>query len=84
MSPRAGAWLGGVLFALGVFVFFTGALYPALGFLAYAGLGAVGLSFVLIGRAVRQVSRQIGDNHARFEALLRVEAEKDRKKDSGS
>ena len=79
MSPRAGAWLGGVLFAAGVFAFFGGALFPGFSVLAYAGLGAVILSLVLIGRALRQVSRQIGDNHSRFEAMLRVEAEKDKR-----
>jgi hypothetical protein len=80
MAPRAGAWLGGILFAAGVFAFFGGALFPGFSALAYAGLGAVLLSVVLVGRALRQVSRQIGDNHARFEAMLRVEAERDKKK----
>lgn len=80
MSPRARAWAGGLLFAGGVFLFFGGALFPGLGSLAYAGIAASLTGLFLIGSALRAVGRQIGDSHARFEALLRAEAERDRNK----
>ena len=79
MSTRARAWLGGILFGLGVGAFFAGSLVPGVAGLAYAGLGAVVLALVVIAWAVRDVSRQIGSNHARFEAMLRAEADKSKK-----
>jgi hypothetical protein len=78
VSPRARSWAGGILFALGVFAFFGGSLFPGLSLLAYAGAAAVVLSLVLIGWAVRDVVRQIGGNQARFEAMLRQEAEREK------
>jgi hypothetical protein len=79
MSTRARAWLGGVLFGLGVGAFFAGSLVPGVAALAYAGAGAVVLSLVVIAWAVRDVSRQIGANHALFEAQLRAEAQKEKR-----
>jgi hypothetical protein len=78
MSPRARAWLGGILFGLGVFAFFGGSLFPGLAFVAYAGVAASILALVIIGWAVRDVIRQIGSSHARFEAQLRAEAEREK------
>ncbi len=80
MSPRAKSWTGGVLFAAGVFAFFAGALFPSFVVLAYVGAAAVLAALALIGSAVRAVGRQIGENQARFEALLRADAERERKK----
>ncbi len=76
MSPRAKSWAGGILFALGVFAFFAGALFPVLAFLAYVGIVAAALAIGFIGSALRAVGRQIGENQARFEAVLRAEAER--------
>ena len=80
MSPRAKSWTGGILFAFGIFVFFAGALFPSLVVLAYVGGAAALASLFLIGSAIRAVGRQIGENQARFEALLRADAERERKK----
>jgi hypothetical protein len=78
MSPRARSWLGGILFALGVFAFFGGSLFPGLVWLAYLG-GLVALAaLVVIGLALRDVVRQIGSNQAHFEAMLRTEAEREK------
>ena len=80
MSARARSWLGGLLFALGVFAFFGGSLFPGLSALAYAGVAAAVVALVVIGTAIRDVGRQIGQNQVRFEAMLRTEAERERKK----
>lgn len=80
MSPRARSWAGGILFALGVFAFFGGSLFPGLSALAYAGVAATLVAIVLIGLAIRDVSRQIGFNQASFEAKLRAEADRERPK----
>ena len=79
MSPRARSWLGGILFGLGVFAFFGGSLFPGLAWMAYLGVAAAVLALAIIGWAVRDVTRQIGSSHARFEAQLRAEAERERK-----
>lgn len=78
MSPRARSWAGGLLFALGVFAFFGGALFPGLAGLAYAGAAAVLLAAGLVVWALVDVSRQIGANQSRFEALLRQEADREK------
>jgi hypothetical protein len=78
LSPRARSWAGGILFALGVFAFFGGSLFPGLAAIAYAGVAAVLLALFLIGWAFRDVTRQIGASHARFEAQLRSEAEREK------
>jgi hypothetical protein len=74
MSPRARSWLGGILGAAGLFAFFTGALFPGLSWLAWMGGGAAVVGLVLVVTAVVSVSREIGGNQARFEAMLRSEA----------
>ena len=71
MSPRAKSWVGGVLFGLGVLAFFAGALFPGIVSVAWLGLALAFLGMILIGLAVRDVVRQIGSDHARFEAELR-------------
>lgn len=71
MSPRAKSWVGGVLFGLGVLAFFAGALFPGVVYVAWIGIGVALIGLVLIGLAVRDVVRQIGSDHARFEAELR-------------
>ena len=76
MSPRARAWLGGILFALGVVAFLGGSLFPGLSAIADAGIAAAVVALVVIGWAFRDVTRQIGAGHARFEAMLRAEAER--------
>jgi hypothetical protein len=80
MSPRARSWLGGILFSLGVFAFFGGSLFPGLSQVAYAGLAAILVAVFLVGWALRDVTRQIGASQASFEARLRMEAERDKKK----
>lgn len=74
MSPRAKSWLGGLLFALGLFAFFGGALFPGLIRVAWAGAAAALAGLGLVASAVRSVSREIGANQARFEAQLRADA----------
>lgn len=74
MSARARSWLGGILGAAGVFAFFTGALFPGLSWLAWTGAAAALAGLVLVVSAVASVSREIGGNQARFEAMLRSEA----------
>ena len=71
MSARAKSWTGGILFAVGTFAFFGGALFPGVVYLAWIGLAVALAGLVLIGLAVRDVVRQIGSDHARFEAELR-------------
>lgn len=73
MSARGKSWTGGILFAFGVFAFFGGALFPGLVHLAWIGIAVALLGLLLIGLAVRDVVRQIGSDHARFEAELRHE-----------
>jgi len=74
VSSRAKSWLGGLLGAAGVFAFFTGALFPGLTWLAWLGAGIAFLGLGLVVSAVVGVSREIGGNQARFEAMLRSEA----------
>jgi hypothetical protein len=74
VSARARSWLGGILGAAGVFAFFTGALFPGLSWLAWTGAAAALAGLVLVVSAVASVSREIGGNQARFEAMLRSEA----------
>jgi hypothetical protein len=74
VSARARSWLGGILGAAGVFAFFTGALFPGLSWLAWTGAAAALAGLVLVVSAVVSVSRELGGNQARFEAMLRSEA----------
>lgn len=74
MSSRAKSWLGGLFGAAGVFAFFTGALFPGLTWLAWIGVGAALVGLGLVISAVIGVSREIGGNQSRFEAMLRSEA----------
>lgn len=74
MSARAKSWLGGLLGAAGVFAFFSGALFPGLSWLAWTGGAMILVGVALVLSAVLAVSREIGGNQARFEAMLRAEA----------
>lgn len=74
MSARGKSWLGGILFGVGIFAFFGGALFPGIVYVAWIGIGVALLGVVVIGLAVRDIVRQIGSNHARFEAELRHQA----------
>jgi len=78
VSPRARSWLGGILFSLGVVAFFGGSLFPGLAAIAYAGVAAAVVALGVIGWAFRDVTRQIGASHARFEAQLRAEVEREK------
>ena len=85
MTSRAKSWLGGLLGAAGVFAFFSGALFPGLSWLAWLGALVTLAGLALVIAAVVGVTREIGGNLARFEAMLRAESPPpalDKKKES--
>jgi len=73
VSVRGRSFLAAFLGAGGVFLMLVAALLPGLTVLFWPGLGIFALGLVVLGFAMRDAVREIGNNQARFEASLRAE-----------